>query len=65
LLPHLPLFPEPRAFPLNLARDNEPQASGPLFIPVERTSSFCSVCFLQLGQYREVRLGNFIELLWN
>lgn len=58
--PHLPLLPMPVPRPLNLARDFEPLVNVPRFAPVETSFIFCSVCFLQYGQYLFVFFGIFM-----
>src|SRR3989344_5612725 len=61
LLPHFPLFPiplpKPRFFDLSIP----PLFNVPLFAPEETWLIFCSVFFLQCGQYLFVFLGNFIK----
>lgn len=58
--PHLPLFPIPLLSPLFLALSNEPLFMEPLLPPVETILTFCSVFFLQYGQYLFTFFGIFI-----
>ena len=58
--PHFPLFPIPLPSPLDFPLDIEPRVSVPLFAPVETNLTFCSVFFLQYGQYLFSFFGIFI-----
>ncbi len=62
LEPHFPLFPIPLPNPLAFAREIEPLVKVPLFAPVPTNFIFCSVFFLQYGQYLLVVFGIFMYL---
>lgn len=60
--PHFPLFPIPTPSPLSFALAIPPLLSVPLLPPVETSLIFCSVTFLQYGQYLWVVFGIFMNV---
>ena len=58
--PHFPLFPIPRPRPRDFALAMLPLVNVPLLFPADTSLIFCSVFFLQYGQYLFVVLGIFI-----
>src|SRR3989338_1269365 len=58
--PHFPRLPKPLPSPLFFALSIEPLFIAPLLCPEDTSTTLCSVCFLQYGQYLFIFFGIFI-----